>query len=154
MPAYLRMGLTCSLGLALLLFLPLALATSGVLLWLPGPLTEVLDLFYANLLLSATITGLVIGRLLPDQYVQATLLILGSAVLVTLIRILLDHPTGMRTAELFELHAANLQAIHYDLITSATGLLIGAWIGSRRQIKATPDSNDPDRPDTTPPADA
>jgi hypothetical protein len=148
------MGLVCSLGLALLLCLPRAIAASGVLLWLSLPLTEVLDLFYVNLLLSATITGLIIGRLLPGQYVQAPLLILGSATLVTLASILLDHPTGMRTAELFELHTANLHAIHSDLITNASGLLLGAWIGSRRPIKATSDTNDQARPGTTPPADA
>ena len=39
MPSYLRMGLACSLGLALQLCLPLVIATSGVLQWLPAPLT-------------------------------------------------------------------------------------------------------------------
>lgn len=154
MTSYLRMGLACSLGFALQLCLPLVIATSGVLLWLPTPLTAVITPFYANLLLSATITGLIVGRLLPGRYMQATLLILGATTLITLIRILMDHPTGMRMAELLELHAANLQAIRYDLLTSATGLLAGAWLGSRRQVKATADSSDLDHPGTKPPAGA
>lgn len=85
---------------------------------------------------------------------QATLLILGATTLVTLIRILMDPPTGMRMAELLELHAANLQAICYDLVTSAAGLLLGAWLGSRRQVKALAGSSDRDRPGTEPPAGA
>ena len=83
MPSYLRMGLACSLGLALQLCLPLVIATSGVLQWLPAPLTAVITPFYANLLLSSTLTGLIVGRCLPGQYVQATLLILGATTLVT-----------------------------------------------------------------------
>lgn len=154
MPSYLRMGLACSLGLTLQLCLPLLIATSGVLQWLPAPLTAVITPFYANLLLSSTLTGLIVGRWLPGQYVQATLLILGATTLVTLIHILMDPPTGMRMAELLELHAANLQAICYDLVTSAAGLLLGAWLGSRRQVKAIAGSSDRDRPGTEPPAGA
>ncbi|MDD0841889.1 hypothetical protein [Pseudomonas sp. Gutcm_11s] len=152
MPVHLRTALVSAFGLISLLYLPLAIGISGVLLWLPEWIAERLDPFYVNLLLSATLTGLVVGWLQPRRYLQAGLTILALATLVTLIRIALERPTEMPLDEWFELLAANLQAINSDLLTSAVGLLGGAWIGSRRRVKTTQGASDPDHPDLEPPA--